>query len=200
MIEAAAFELILEHGYDDVTVGMICDASMVSPRTFFNYFGSKEVVVLGAAPATPSAVDIEKFVTADNANIVADFVVLITAEFLDQRPNPELFAARRLLIQRTPALFERQLARMTQTEKQLVQIVTQRFRLHGRDTGTNPDLDDEARMVVALGMGVMRFVMHKRIIEKFPGSSRELMNGAVALIEQITSNKTTTSTQKATDV
>lgn len=199
-IESTALNLILEHGYEAVTVEMICNASMVSPRTFFNYFGSKEGVVLGSAPPVPSTEEIEKFVIGADSNVLADFVVMITAAFMDTQLNPEVFKARGLLIQRTPELFDRQLVRMAETEKQLVQIILQRFRAHGRDAEANPDLNDEARMIIALGMGVMRFVLRKRITDKFTGSSRELIDGSIALIKQITSNNITNNTQKAANV
>ncbi|WAP52224.1 helix-turn-helix domain containing protein [Arthrobacter sp. ATA002] len=53
-IERAAVTLVLERGYERVTVDMICASGMVSPRTFFNYFGSKEGVFLGPALPRPA--------------------------------------------------------------------------------------------------------------------------------------------------
>lgn len=43
----AALELVAEHGFAQVTVDQIAERAGVSPRTLFNYWGTKEAVVLG---------------------------------------------------------------------------------------------------------------------------------------------------------
>ena len=40
-----AFELFATHGYEDVSVEMICDAVGISRATFFNYFPQKELIL-----------------------------------------------------------------------------------------------------------------------------------------------------------
>ncbi|HVC25804.1 MAG TPA: TetR family transcriptional regulator [Acidimicrobiales bacterium] len=49
-LQAAALDLVATRGYAQVTVEEIAEAADVSPRTFFNYFSSKEAAVLGEDP------------------------------------------------------------------------------------------------------------------------------------------------------
>ncbi|MGH3961838.1 MAG: TetR family transcriptional regulator [Pseudonocardiaceae bacterium] len=45
-IQEAGLRLFVERGYDATTLDHICDAAVISRRTLFRYFGSKEDVVL----------------------------------------------------------------------------------------------------------------------------------------------------------
>ena len=189
-IERAAISLALEHGYEHVTVDMICEASMVSQRTFFNYFGSKEGVILGGAPPMPTQEEIDAFARATGSNLLADFVTLITSSLLKREPDAELFKARRMLIIRTPELVTKEMARLGGFEDQFVAIILTRYEVQGRGLADHPELEDEARMVVALTTGVLHYV-RRRWVSSPPGAStRDLLRSSIELVHRITNDQT----------
>lgn len=188
-IRQAAVELGLEYGYDNVTVDMICAASSVSPRTFFNYFGSKEGVYIASSKGMPSPEQLRAFVEGTGSSVFVDLFNMIAETVEDADPSIEQFRARHQLIHQTPELLNQEKARISATEDAFVGYVRQRYHFQGRSEDQTPDLDDEARMVVALVSGAMRFAMQKWAAGNFTETREELVRAASKLIQRITTNE-----------
>lgn len=187
-IEKAALTLALEHGYENVTVDMICEASLVSPRTFFNYFGSKEGVILGSAPDLPTEEAVRRFVQGTDGQILSDFMTMF-AETLVARPlDRDLQQARHEIIVRNPDLSMKRTAAISRLEEQYVLIVQQRLRAQNREGLTESDLEDEARMIVALATGVTRYATRKWFSPGFTGSVHGLLASAIDLVQRVVSD------------
>lgn len=188
-IRRAAIELGLEHGYGNVTVDMICAVSTVSARTFFNYFGSKEGVYVSPTRVMPTPEQHRAFVAGSGSSVFGDLFNMIAETFVSVDADFELFQARHQLIHQTPELLNREKARISETEESYVGCVLDRYRFHGRSEDQTPDLEDEARMVVSLVSGAMRFAMQKWVAGNFTDTREELVQAASALIQRITSNE-----------
>ena len=156
-IERVALDLAMQQGYDNVTVDMICAGAQVSPRTFFNYFGSKEGAVLGPAAPEPSDEERSAFIRSSSSDVIGDLTRMLTRVMIDNGHQREVFAARRAVVTATPALLRKQVDRVSDQEAKLTQLVLERFAHQGRTTQQTPDLEDEARMVVTFMGTLLRF-------------------------------------------
>lgn len=188
-IRRAAIELGLRHGYENVTVEMICTASSVSQRTFFNYFGNKEGAYVSPRRPLPTAKQHRGFLEGGGTSVFGGLFGLISTTFIEAETDLELFQARHRLIHQTPGLLEREKAKISETEEIFVGYILERFRHDGRSTTETPDLEDEAHIVVALVSGALRFALQKWAAGNFTANRESLMQTTAELIQHITANE-----------
>lgn len=99
-----AATLVEAHGYDNVTVDDICQASGISRRTFFNYMDSKDEAVLGVFPFTCTEESLTAIRETPSGNVL-DLVL----RSIEVTPGAEgerlpLRACRREFIESNPGL------------------------------------------------------------------------------------------------
>jgi AcrR family transcriptional regulator len=103
-IEGRALELFLDRGYDRVRVEDICADALVSQRTFFRYYASKEDLVLGRLRAHLMQAA-RLFDTRPAGEPLTDSLrAVITRVAQDYVTEPERELARLRLVTTTPAL------------------------------------------------------------------------------------------------
>ena len=121
-IETQAVALALEHGLDHVTVEMICEASEVSARTFFNYFGTKDNAILGKfAPEIDERKALE-FIASNNPDILSEVIgVVKLPDGLMQ--NPQLELQRMKLFNQNPLLMAKQMERFSAVPAKVEEIL-----------------------------------------------------------------------------
>lgn len=129
-VELAALRLALEHGLDGVTVEQICEASDISVRTYFNYFGTKEGALLGRMLSEPEADAVEEFL-ASRGSVFEDLVRLVVRQFVADPPDREVLVLRRQLFDAEPELQALQLARFAHRRRAIVEQVVDR--LHAQE-------------------------------------------------------------------
>ena len=127
----AALELAVRHGLAEVTVEQIAEAAEVSPRTFFNYFSSKEEAVVAAG--VENARDMAERLAARPADEpVMTSMRAVMVESLGESTPPKEWVAQVRLVRVNPALLPHQLAAHAQIEQSLRAVLAER-------TGLGPD-------------------------------------------------------------
>lgn len=151
-LATAARELTMEHGLDAVTVDDIARAADVSPRTFFNYFCSKEEAIVGVEPTllAESGAELEAR-PADESPLTALAAVLFSGD-VDTHDLARRWVLRAELVRRYPSLLPRHLASLVEVERVLVAAMAARL-------GVDPADDPYPRTVVVAAVAVARTVM-----------------------------------------
>ncbi len=127
-IQHAVLTLSRERGIDHVTVEDISRIANVSPRTFFNYFPSKDAALIGDPPGMASAEDIAIFVTGrPHSDVLDDLAVLLSHSLQRTEADREIHQLRRTVMKENAYLFGMRMNTLRDFEDQLQQIVAQRF-------------------------------------------------------------------------
>ena len=155
-LRRAAFELVTEHGFARVTVEDIAAAADVSPRTFFNYFPTKEAALFGAdpdrttalrervarlAPGEPALAAL-RLVMVDDARAAAD-------ELTELGGDPAGWLRRMKSAHTDPQLRAARAAQMAMTERAIAEGIAERL-------GTDPERDPYPGLLAATAAGVFR--------------------------------------------
>lgn len=158
-IQFAALELLDERGMPGVTVDEISARADVSPRTFFNYFATKEQAILGDPPVGPTGAEAEHFVTGGSGELLADVRELIIGVWRESESDVDLALLRHRVVKANPELAGQRIATARAIEEELIVLVTQRLQ---RDDPALPD--DEAlrhaRLVTLVAIAAMRSAWH----------------------------------------
>lgn len=165
-IETQAVALALEHGLDNVTVEMICEASQVSARTFFNYFGAKDNAILGNLIPEIDEQKAREFIASNNPDVLTEVVgvVKLPQDFMS---NPELELQRMKLLQLNPLMMAKQMERFSGVPAQVEEILFLRLR---RDAGPG-ETEEETRAYAALTSELIALTFRHTLTQAIQGDS-----------------------------
>ncbi|MDH2416319.1 TetR/AcrR family transcriptional regulator [Nocardioides sp. CER19] len=149
-IEAAAVDLVLRDGLEAATVDAISERADISPRTFFNYFDSKDAAILGLKPQALEddlAEQVARPSDVDPIEAVVDLVV--TTMGVGHGGDADLHQQRVEIMRRHPEVASSQFAQLNARKNRLVEQVRQ---LLARTATFPDDAELTARATIALAV------------------------------------------------
>jgi AcrR family transcriptional regulator len=155
-IEIAAVDLVLEHGYDAVTVDMICARAGVSQRTFFNHFKTKDTALIGPGAPQVDERAARTFIVSTGP-LLQEATALIRIDAGAMAADATLLARRIRAVGTNPVLMARQMERLAAIEHDLREIIELRLRTQYPDEPTDR-LSEQAEIITHILAGVMRYI------------------------------------------
>ncbi len=115
--------LVLRDGLEHTTVDAISELANVSPRTFFNYFDSKDSAILGLRAPSPEPTTDEHISACEGQGLVESIVQLLLV-VMGPPPSSEVIRQGRMeIIRRYPDLLASRLAQLNQVGADLAVAV-----------------------------------------------------------------------------
>jgi AcrR family transcriptional regulator len=173
----AALRLALERGPDNVRVDDIAEAAGVSPRTYNNYFSSRERAIVAAVTAEREARIAEAVASLPAGVRLAD---AITQAIVEQYTAPASHDARALLlITSSPALCDAFLDTAADVGESLTAVIAERVGDDDQGTAQVLSASVAAAIRIALGRWVRSASANSGLVA-VSGSLPDLLRAAMA--------------------
>ncbi len=172
-IQREAMRLIGKQGYEQTTVEQIAAAVEISPSTFFNYFPSKEDLVLYDA-YDPVIIELMSERPAGEPISVSIRTVLEKMGGVFERDREIILARGRLWFE-VPALRARMWEQLEQAQVLISTLIAERS---GRDPNTF-----EIRVVVMIVVTAMLEAIREWLLQDGKGSFIDLINQALDVVD-----------------
>ena len=182
-LERCAVTLVMRDGIENATVDAISDLADVSPRTFFNYFDSKEDAILGLRDVVITDELVAEHIAAhpgyDAVESIVRLIVTMLGTSIDKH---EVRSQRMELLLRHPQLMGRQFAQMTRMAERLTNAVGA---ILARDARfADADAPTAELMLAICGAAVRVAVMELAATHSDP-DPQNLQQRAVTLVREV---------------
>ena len=138
----AALQLVAERGFANVTIEDITEVADVAPRTFFNYFPSKESAVIGADPDRMEFMRVSLIGRPSSESplealraVLVEYTSAIAGEFEDLGEGREAWFRRFSVVRDDPDLRGAYAAHVSELERGIVDALSRRL---NRDPASDP--------------------------------------------------------------
>jgi AcrR family transcriptional regulator len=174
-LHRAALELVAERGLEHVSVDDIAARADVSPRTFFNYFSSKDDAVLGLDPDAMQRQVTELRARPAEEPPVEALRAVARAQAAEMAADTDLWPLRLKVIDAHPVLVGRLAAAFGESERACAEAIAER-------TGTRVGVDLYPTLLAGMAAVVVRTALHRWLATDFTASLPDLVDEAWAAL------------------
>lgn len=181
-IEDAAIFLVLRDGLEETTVDAISERADISPRTFFNYFDSKDSAILGMPHAGPD----EEVASIEPGGDLTSSVVrlLMNAMGVALESRASMHEDRREVIRRHPQVLAGQMSQLSARAGRLTAAIEELMAATPA-FADHEDLAPRAELLLALGGGAVRSAAKAWAFEGSLQPVQDIEQRAIALIREV---------------
>jgi AcrR family transcriptional regulator len=184
-LEEAAIGLALRDGLDKVTIDAISERADVSPRTFFNYFDSKDDAVLGVSPPDVGDETLTRHLARyDGSDLAESLIGLLITVLGPSIDEPAMHESRLEVVRQNPELMERLMGRTARMTEQLTAAATTLIAHNGAARDDQPISDGVAETLLMTCAGAIRAATRRWSTSTTDLSLEELEQRAVALVRE----------------
>lgn len=184
-IQRAVLTLAAERGFDNVTVDEVSRAADIAPRTFFNYFPTKEAALLGDLPQAPSEAAIEQFVAGGpSGEFFRDFGELMAEQLAGFTGDREFHQLRHCVFRDSPHLSKLHFGNLREMEERYAEVIRRRLDADAHRRGSAVP-EEDAWLLSNIASGTMRaaFMAWVRADDETPIADR--MRWAFANVHRV---------------
>jgi AcrR family transcriptional regulator len=184
-LEQAAVSLVVRDGLEHATICAISDLADVSPRTFFNYFESKEDAVLGLSTMKLSDESFAGLLERNDGTPLVEAVIdLMMAALGSSIMEPATRASRIEILRRYPELLARQMVQLNRMHRQLVSAVVQLLDTNAA-AGSPTTSEATADTLLALCGGAIRVAVREWVADGRDSDEQQLQQRAAELVREV---------------
>ena len=164
-IERAAIEIAYEQGYETATVEAIAAKANVSVPTFFKYFRSKNIAIVGNGVALINEERAHQILENSGGGLLKGLARIAAECIAEGDPTGEFTRRRHRVIYKNPPLLQPHLAAIDRFESWLTQVVADRERLDPtrRRLSGQVTVEEEARLAVMVISSAIRHQVQQSI-------------------------------------
>lgn len=157
-IQHAALTLVLKHGIEQTTIDEISRLANISPRTFFNYFPTKDAAVVGDVPGFVSEESLERFVNAGPGGpILVQLEELLISNLEPLEEDEELHQLRQEVLQSNSQLIGMRMSTLRGFESRLQELLERRLTVdHPELAADSQSLTEQALLYTLVAVAAMR--------------------------------------------